>query len=351
MSGSNATSLWSATCRGLKDVRVAASSLVWREGHPVDGGGTLSRYFDDRPFRSAFWFQAAGDTRGQSWAAPFRDRENDGIMEFLPVNTPWPSGLWRPDLAFLSWQAGGAKPVVDLPAGTRLRVSIQWREAHDAAFWRNGEDVYRRPLSPLNLLVLRQLDPLGQQQPADDLAVVAQSVGWPQRLDNQPNVATYEQTVEFVVREPGRYAVQVEGQVWPGIRPKGSATLPAEEPSWELRPRLFIETLEGPGRAVLRDFATAEGSIGMPGDARRAITVGTTATASATGPVFGLDLLAKPTVLASEPKPGSGTDLAASYAAGLAAHTLAIGRGDKPYLYGLPNLPEKILKLPGDLEW
>jgi hypothetical protein len=338
---------------GLKDVRVVTSSLVWREGHPVDGSGPLSRYFDDRPFRPAFWFQAAGDTRGQSWAGLFQDRDEDGVMEYLPPGVHQPADLWRPDLAFLGWQPGGDKPVADLPAGARLRLSIQWREPHDPAFMRRGEDAYREPLAPLGLVVLRQLDPTGAKQPADDLAVVAQSVGLPQRLDNQPNAAIYEQTVEFVVKEAGRYAVQIEGRVWPGIRPRGAPTLPALEPSWELRPRLFVETLEGAGRAVLRDFATTEGSIGMPGDARRAITVGTLGPASAAGPVFNLKLLPKPTVLTSEPEPGpgpaQGTGLAASYAAGVAAQTLATGRGERIYLHGQPNPPEKVLKLPVNL--
>ena len=56
--------------RALKGVRVVASSLVWDEGYPVDGTSALSRYFDDRPFRAALWFQAAGDTAGQAWSGP-----------------------------------------------------------------------------------------------------------------------------------------------------------------------------------------------------------------------------------------------------------------------------------------
>jgi hypothetical protein len=330
---------------------VVACGLVWREGHPVDGGGTLSRYFDDRPFRSAFWFQAAGDTRGQSWAGPFRDRDGDGIMEFLPLEARLPAGLWGSTEAFLAWQPPGEKAVADLPAGARVRVSIQWREPHDPDFLRHGEDVYRLPLAAIRLLVLRQLDPTGQKQPADDFEVVALSSGWPQRLDNQPASAVYEQTVEFLVKETGRYAMQVEGRPWPGIRPRGTPSLPAVEPTWELRPRLFLETLDGAGRAILRDLATSEGSIGTPGDARRTITVGTVSpegsrdTTSAAGPVFNLELLNKPTVL------GQGkadTAWAAGYAAGLAARALSTGSTGPTFLKGLPNSPELRFQFPAD---
>src|SRR5262249_35954462 len=57
--------------QSLKGVNVVSSPLVWAEGHPVDGSGALSRWFDDRPFKAAVWFQSAGDTRGQSWSGPF----------------------------------------------------------------------------------------------------------------------------------------------------------------------------------------------------------------------------------------------------------------------------------------
>jgi hypothetical protein len=43
-------------------VRVVTSGLIWNEGFPVDGGSTLTRYFDANPFSSSIWFQSAGDT-------------------------------------------------------------------------------------------------------------------------------------------------------------------------------------------------------------------------------------------------------------------------------------------------
>jgi hypothetical protein len=170
-------------------------------------------------------------------------------------------------------------------------------------------------------------------------------------LDNQPASAVYEQTVEFLVKEAGRFALHIEGQPWPGIRPRGTPSLPAVEPTWELRPRLFVETLEGAGRAILRDLATSEGSIGTPGDARRTITVGTVSpegtrdSASAVGPIFNLELLNKPTVL------GLGkadTGWAAGFAAGLAARALSTGSTGPTFLKGLPNSPEPRFRLPAD---
>ena len=43
---------------------------------------------------------------------------------------------------------------------------------------------------------------------------------------------------------------------------------------FELRPRLFVETLEGPGRVLLHDYKTAVGAMGMPADSRNVVTVG-----------------------------------------------------------------------------
>ena len=104
--------------------------------------------------------------------------------------------------------------------------------------------------------------------------MVAESVGRPQRLDNLPGSAVYEQTVEVTLPQAGRYALRVEGTVPASIRPAGVPTIPAIEKSWEMRPRVFIDTLSGAGRVVLADFATAEGGLGTPADARSAITVG-----------------------------------------------------------------------------
>jgi hypothetical protein len=344
--------------RGLRKVRVVATGLSWPEGQPVDGGGALGRYFDDEPFKNALWFQAAGDTRGQAWAGLFHDRDGDGVMEFVPAGTLLPPGRWSPSLAFLSWQPAAGAATADLPAGARVRLSVQWREPHDPDFLRHGEDAYRQPLAAPRLLLLRQLDPSGAKQPADDFEVVAQTAGLPQRLANEPASAVYEQTVEFTIKDGGRYALLVEGRVPASVRPADAPTVPAAEKAWELRPRIFIETLSGPGRVLLADFATAEGSLGTPGDARQAITVGAADAAgkplpsSAPGPAFGMDLLPKPTVLSpavgSGEGPASGTSLSAGFAAGLAASAMSAGAPTGKFLRMMGTAPGQPLRVPED---
>jgi hypothetical protein len=344
--------------RNLRTVRIVATGLSWPEGQPVDGGGALGRYFDDEPFKKALWFQATGDTRGQAWAGLFHDRDGDGVMEFLPAGTLLPSGRWSPSLGFLSWQPATGKATADIPANTRIRLSIQWREPHEPDFLHRGEDAYRQPLTSPRLVLLRQLDPAGTKQPADDFEVVAQTTGLPQRLANEPGSAVYEQTVEFTVKEAGRYALRVEGRVPATIRPADAPTVPAAEKVWELRPRVFIETLAGPGRVVLSDFATAEGSLGTPGDARQAITVGAAdATGkplptSAPGPAFGMDLLPKPLILSpavgAGEGPASGTSLSAGFAAGLAASAMSAGAPTDKFLKMLGTVPGQLLRVPGD---
>jgi hypothetical protein len=340
--------------RGLRNVRVVATGLSWPEGQPVDGGGALSRYFDDQPFRKALWFQAAGDTGGQAWAGLFHDRDSDGVMEFLPAGSTLPPGRWSPSLAFLAWQPATGAAVADIPANTRLRLSIQWREPHDPEFVRRGEDAYRQPLATPRLLLLRQLDPTGAKQPADDFDVVAQTAGLPQRLSNDPDSAVYEQTVEFTVKDAGRYALQLEARVPASIRPAGAPTVPGAEKTWEMRPRIFVQTLAGSGRAVFADLGTAEGSLGTPGDAARPITVGAVGAsgkplpASATGPAYGLELLPKPTVLspAVGDGPAEATSRSTGFAAGLAASAMSAGAPADKFLRIMGTPPGSVLRVP-----
>jgi hypothetical protein len=348
--------------RGLKGVRVVASSLNWNEGQPVDGSGALSRYFDDRPFRAALWFQAAGDTRGQSWAGLFRDLDGNGAMEFVAPGAKLPSGAKSSEVDFLTWKADGATEVAQLPAGARVRVTLQWREAHDPDYLRNGEDAYREPLANLRIVVLRQRDPSGKKLPADDMEVVAQSETLPMRLDNQAAAATYEHAVEFTTPAEGRYAIMILGRAPTSTRPANALTLPTAHRAGELRPRLIVSTLAGKGRAVLGDFTgeqgatpREEGSLGTPGDAHAIITVGSAsetggdALSSAPGPAFNLELLRKPDVLAygGEGK-DRGTSLAASFAAGLSASALSAGAPRAKFLETMRTQPGSVLRVPAD---
>ncbi|MGL4551641.1 MAG: hypothetical protein ACRC33_10670, partial [Gemmataceae bacterium] len=212
--------------RALKGVRVVASTLVWTDGYPVDGSSALSRYFDDRPFKGALWFQAAGDTRGQSWSGPFRDADGNGFMEILDGGRRLPKGAWTPEVAWLSWEGADGKVSRTAEGGT-LRAVVQWKEAHDALPLRVGEDPYRAPLAKMRVVVVRQPDPDGAKRPADDLEVVAQSVGTPVRLEQTANSATYEAVVEVKLSGAGRYGVIVEGAVPASTAPPGDATIPA----------------------------------------------------------------------------------------------------------------------------
>lgn len=335
----------------LRGIRVVTSGLSWHDGFPVDGSSTLSRYFDDRPFRAALWFQAAGDTRGQSWTGLFRDADGNGIMEFADPRQPLPLDLWTPELNFLSWQTPKGRTVRDLPAGTRLRISLQWCEAHDPLYAQAGEDPYRQPLARnMRIFLLRQLDPIGARQPADDLETVAQSVDAGMRLSATPGSATYEITLEVQIKQAGRYAVRVGGRAPDSIYPPGDPILPFMRKHGELYVRLFVSPLDVSGRALFHDYVTVAGSLGMPADARTAITVGAADSSnkrqpySAGGSPFSLDLLSKPDVLSYDH--GEGTAESAAFAAGLAALVPPAGRTPTACLQSLHVPPGGILRLP-----
>jgi hypothetical protein len=119
-----------------------------------------------------------------------------------------------------------------------------------------------------------QPDPEGKQQPADEMQLVAESSGVPLRLEATANGATYEQTLTFTLPKAGRYAARIEGSAPPSTRPAQFPTLPAMTKTFELRPRLFVETLDGAGRAVFHSYSTEAGGIGTPGDAHSVITIG-----------------------------------------------------------------------------
>jgi hypothetical protein len=338
----------------LKGVRVAVSSLVWNEGFPVDGSSPLSRYFDDRPFKAALWFQAGGDARGQAWSGGFRDEDGNSVMEFADAKTPLAKGQWSHEYDYVKWQSATGEEVLDLPANVKLRLSVQWREAHDPFYLKIGEDRYREPLARPRLVFVQQLDPTGQRQPSDDLQVIAESVGLPYRLYAQPNSATYEQILEVRVPRPGRYAVRIDGRVPEGVEPRGAAVLPSGRQAGELKPRLFLQTLEGPGRALLNSYWTDAGSLGMPSDARQIIAVGPINNKGerqpygSRGPAQGIELQIKPDVLAYDENDGVvyGSGQAAAFAAGVGAVSLNCNAPTRDWLKGIGLEPGKAIRLP-----
>ena len=256
----------------LRGIRLVLSGPVWNEGFPLNGTSPLSRYFDDKPFRAALWFSATADKSGQTWSGLFRDVDGNRVMEFAPPETTLPSGTWTSELNFLGWLAPEQAKPEPLPEKARLRISLQWREVHDPSYALSGEDPYREALADLRIVVLFQPDPQGKTLPADLLEVVAESSGPALRLERTANSGVYEQTVLVPVARAGRYVVRIEGKAPNGIQPRGVATLPALQRTFEPTPRLFVETLDGSGRAVFETWTTSEGP-GMPADARVVVPV------------------------------------------------------------------------------
>jgi hypothetical protein len=374
-----------ADVQGLRGTQVVTCSLVWNADRPLGGLDPLTRYLDaalSRPGPSPLvtirsrlsrkptvplWLTPAGNTRGQVWSGWLHDTDGDGVLEFLPPTDPLPAGLWTRDLSFLAWQPYAGPRALDLPAKTRIRLSLQWTEPHDPDYFlRPGEpDRYLAPLARLRLTVLRQRDPQAKKLPADDFDAIARTTARPKRLANDPQSSTYELSLEFVTAQAGRYAVQIERQrpeQWilvpipksdryvlrrlsdlapSGIRPLGTATLPALEKQWQLTPRLFLESVSGPaarqGRPVFRDFATDLGTVGEPASGRRVIAVGAASLDkrdepySAPGPPPGMELFLTPRLLSFDQLalgtrgPAFGTGLATPFAAGAAAAMRSAG--------------------------
>lgn len=353
----------------VKKVRIVVCPLVWNTGYPLDGGSALSRYLDDRPFvgtsgdrsrtrikslrknRHTLWFQAAGDTRGQTWTGRFRDHDLNGVMEFAGAGMPLRKERWTPELNFLSWQVADGRQSPELPKG-RIRITVQWREPHDPDLFVHDDDPYRAPLVNLRLLALAQRDPAGERVGNDDLDVIAASTLAAVRLQNLPSSGTYEQSIEFTLPADTRIALRIEGNVPASIRPAGEPTLPGQNRSFDMESRIFVEAVSTEtnvwGRPVFLDYTDAAewplrqpprdsdawpefGGVGMPADARNAITVGAAQSNgkvqpySAVGAGPGLDLLVKPEILMFDQLPlptgpkDAGSSLAASYAAGMAA--------------------------------
>ena len=383
-----------ADIRSLKGIDIVANAQVWNAGYPLGAGSPLTRWLNDTPGKKPLWFQAAGNSAGQTWSGLFRDEDGNGVMEFAPPGAKLPKGRWTSELNFLGWQPYGEPGAlapggnVELPAGAKIRILLQWREAHDPDFApRPGEDdPYRKPLTEMRLVLLRQRDPEGKKERADDLDIVARSGHAPLRLANHPTYSVYEQELEFTVDKPGRFALRVERQLdgrWmlaadpesgapmlskltglaaSGIRPRGAARLPALEKTGEIHPRLFVEFVDpawrGKGRLVFLDFTAELGNIGMPADARGVFAIAAAnlddkvQPHSAMGQPHNLELFPKP-ILAYDPLdlgPDSGgafgASLANSFAAGLAAALLSSGMTPDQLAAYLRQQAGKVLRVP-----
>ncbi len=324
----------------LRAIPVVVSSLVWNEGYPIGGASALTHRINDAPTPTTLWLVAAGDTQGQAWTGLFRDEDDNGVMEFAAADAPLPPERWSHELNFLAWKPhAAAKPVADLPENTALRLSLQWREAHDPEVNALGGDPYRQPLAHLYITVLRQNDPTGKNVSADEMEVVARSVGLPLRIDVRPESAVYEQLLEVTLDRPGRYAVRIEGRPRLSTRPSSLLSVQGQEKSWELRPRLFVQAPAATGgRPVWLDYVADRGDVGMPADAYSVVTVGSAdgqggrRGTTSLGPPHDLRLLAKPDIfvpdglrLREEGGLATGTAISAGFAAGAAASALSGG--------------------------
>jgi hypothetical protein len=353
-----------AGLRELKFVKIVSGALVWNSGYPLTGDGSLTRFLEEKPLKNALWFQAGGDTRGQVWSGVFHDVDENGVLEFASRANQLRKERWTKELNFLAWQPHGKEVSLDLPAKVKLCLSIQWREAHDPLLFESGNDSYRRPLANLQLVVLRQRDPSGTRLANDDLEVVARSVGLPQRLENQPNSAIYEQVVEFTVETAGRYALRVEGRKPEGTLPPDTPALPGLQQSWELKPRIVVEALDQPsrliGRPIFLDYSTKEGSPGTPADGAGLITTGAADLLgkarpySTSGRPLQRDLVVKPNVLAfddfrlgldSSPEI-FGSQLATPFAAGMTAAVLGTGVPAQQWKQFLFSRPGQLVVVP-----
>lgn len=374
--------------QSLQGNAVVACPLSWADGYAAGGTNALGRWFDNQGGPGFIWFQTVGHYRQQSWTGLFQDEDGNGAMEFAS-GRPGPQDRWTAELNFLGWQPFAAAQGPEMPAKARLRLSVQWREAHDPAyFFRPGyPDWYRQPLADLRLSLLRQRDPSGKTLPADIFEVAAQSAGWPQRLDNQPGGSTYEQTLEFTVAKPGRYAVRLDrplpsrwvftpvkgqlklelqpGLVATGIRPRQAATLPSLEKHFELQPRLLVQVVDEPsshqGRPIFLDWATDNGCIDLLAESRSLVSVGAAdwegrpRPFSSSGPPAFLDLAYRPTLLAFDavgpeqpPNGAFGASLSTCFAAGMTASLLSSGITPAQLRATLQQQGGKLWRLPAD---
>lgn len=349
----------------LKAAHVVACNELWNTGYATNGTGALAVYLDgparlsDRPGRlgSVVWLQAAGDTNGQTWAAPAWDADGNGVLEFAQRSTPLPVGKWTRELNFLGWQPNNGAWTPDLPAGAKVRITLQWTEAHDGDI-RVTNEQYRTPLSDLRPVVLLQRDPDAKKIAADDLVVVARPAPLAQLIGRTTNSATFEQSVEFAVKQPGRYAVRLEGRPAGYTSPADRELPPAARQLGEVFPRLFVESnLRERGQPVLIDFRTVAGGAATPSDANAVVAVGAANLAgepqrySAHGSAPMLALLARPTVIAFDEltignRAIRGTAASTGLAAGMVAAMLSGGAPASSNLRWLNVPPGGLLGVP-----
>lgn len=348
----------------LRHVAVVANNQTWSRGWANDGFGPLAGYLDgparlyDRGRRlpPVTWLQSAGDTANQSWAGPAWDSDANGVLEFAQRSFPLPAGRWTRELNFLGWQPRDGSIVGNIPAGTRIRLSLQWTEAQDALAAVDPL-VYRTPLNRLQPVVVRQRDSSGRKTSTDDLTVVARSAALPMLIDRRPGSATFEHVIDWVTDAPGSYAVRIEAALSPATSPADVPTIPAAMKFGEVYPRLSLAADTAQGRPIFLDFRSLAGSVGTPGDAHTAVVVGAADAAaqvqpySARGSAPILSLDSRPTFITFDEfafgaVSARGTAVANGFAGGTVAAMLSAGGPPSADLRWLRIAPGGPLQVP-----
>jgi hypothetical protein len=294
----------------LSGARVIVNPLVWESGYPLDALSDLSRTLDRiatppptrsvRPATGSYalpkspivWVQAASPSGPAVWGGTFVDQNHNGTMEFAPASSPLPPGSWTPEMNFMAFQTPSGSTSNDLPAGTKIRFVIQWREPLDPKL--PGLDL---PAYPVVLRIFQQLDPKGEKLPSDEMAERARSVGGPYPIFRANSCVVYEQLLEFTVPEAGRYSFVVAT----GYQP--DPLLPALRRDVQINPRVFLETLAakpGEGRAVFQSYVTPRAGVGIPGDSPGAVTIGVSEVGALVGGGTGITLESKPDLYGPE---------------------------------------------------
>lgn len=259
--------------KALQEVRLVLCPLVWHEGLPRGGASPLSRWFDDRPFRSALWVQASGDRPGQTWTGMFRDQDQNGVMEWTglaPGKTPFAL-----EEMGLKWRPTGADVTRDeLPAGAKIRVTLQWREARDPYQTGVDRDSGRQPMANLRVRLVRVQPGEGKADPRlAERVTVAQPVGPALLIDHSPRAAVFESFVDLEVTQPGRYEARIEGTVPNSVIPESVPHLPVNRMKPEIHPVLWLKTLNPEGNAVWEQSGENP-VVGVPGDSHEILSVG-----------------------------------------------------------------------------
>jgi hypothetical protein len=347
----------------LRTANVVACNLTWNAGFATDGTGPLAQFLDgparlsDRGDRlgPVTWLQAAGDTHGQTWAAPAWDADGNGVLEFADNSFPMPAGKWTRELNFLGWQPKQGDWSADLPAGTKLRLHLQWTEAHDATV--ASPSRYRTPLNDFRPMIVRQRDPSGKKTSTDDLVVVARAVPLPQMIGRDADWATFEHTIEFTADQAGHYAVRLEAKLAASTSPPEIDLPPSARRKGEVFPRLFIDSPSINGRPVFIDFRSVAGGVATPGDARSVVVVGAAdqngnaQSYSALGSSPSLALVPRPSFIAFDELTlgnfaARGTATANGFAAGMVAAMLSGGAPASHNLGWLGIPPGGLLRVP-----